>query len=502
MLKTMNVLDAALLAMESAETPMHVGGVQILHPPRGAGAHYVRKVRDYVKSFPVSGEPFNYRYVRSGLLPGIPAWEVLDKVDLNEHVFHHALPWPGGERELFELVSRLDSGPLDRSRPLWDHHLIEGLEGGRYATFTRIHHALIDGKAGMKLAQVITSPDPKARNLPPYWAVSLAEEPEAAPTEPGAEPHPSWLERQSTALRDGVEAVAELRKAFGRLIESYRHPTDDGLVPLYKAPDCILNGKITPRRELAVVQLDLPRIKRLGKEHGATVNEVVLAICSGALRRYLLERDALPEKALIASMMIAVPRPKGASGGNAIVPAMVSLATHLEDPLQRFEAIRGSSQHAKELVHDLQPSPTALTIYMGLAGVPFALAQALGRPETAHVHNLVISNVPGLREKRYVNGALIEADYPMSLLVPGEAMNITVISRVDMLDVAVLVCPTLAPDPHRVGEAIAESLDELERAFSKARRPRAGSGRAGRTAAKRARKATVGRGRPPAKRSG
>ena len=171
MLQPMNVLDAGLLMMESAQTPMHIGGVQILRLPRGEGVDYVRKVVEQVMRHPADGAPFNYRLAAGSGPLGMPAWEVLDDVDLSEHVFRHALPYPGGERELFALVSRLNSGPLDRGRPLWEQHYIEGLSGRRWATFTRIHHALMDGKWGMRLAHETTSADPRARHLPPYWAV-------------------------------------------------------------------------------------------------------------------------------------------------------------------------------------------------------------------------------------------------------------------------------------------------------------------------------------------
>lgn len=473
MLKSMNAMDAGLLAMESAETPMHVGGVQVLRLPRGAGRDYVRDLRERLMGIPASGAPFSYRYAPSGRLPGIPAWEVLKKVDLGEHVFHHALPRPGTDEDLFKLVSELDSGPLDRSRPLWEHHLIEGLERRRFATFTRIHHALIDGKWGMRLMEIITSADPNARDLPPFWAVDMTEKSAAGPRRAQRTAKPSLWRRGRAGIEEGVEVVSELSTAFVRSAGAILRPTDDGLAPLYRAPDCILNGKLTPRRELAVVRLQLPRLKRLARQQGATLNDVVMTICGGGLRRYLRERDALPKDALIASMIIAVARSQGARGGNAFVPGMVSLATHIEDPVRRFETVRASSRHAKELVHDLQ-SPTALNIYLGVTALPFALFHLFGRADRSHVHNLVISNLPGLREKRYVNGALIEADYPMSLLAPGEAMNITAISRAGLLDVAVLVCPSLAPDPQRVGDAIAQSLDELERAL--ARRPRVGAG--------------------------
>ena len=316
----------------------------------------------------------------------------------------------------------------------------------------------------MRLLAATTSADPEVRGLPPFWGVSAEEHVRAGKRSQGSDPEQDLWTRGRAGLRDGAEALAELSTAFLRTAEAVLLPSDAGLVPPYRAPGSILNGKLTPRREFAVVRIELPRVKRLARAQDAKVNDVVMAACAGGLRRYLLERDALPKAPLIASMMIAVARAEGASGGNAFVPGMVSLATHLVDPVERFEIIRSSSRHAKQLIRGLA-SPAALTLYLGVSVLPFALLHAFGRADRAHVHNLVISNVPGLLQKRYVNGALIESDYPMSLLVPGEAMNITAISRANTLDVAVLVCPDLAPDPQRVGEAIAESLDELERAL-------------------------------------
>ena len=485
-LKSMNVLDAGLLLMESPQTPMHIGGIQVLKLPRGAGPDFVHKLRQRMLGFAADGAPFNYRLTRSGGGLGMPAWEVLDEVDLDEHVFHHALPYPGGERELLELISRLNCDALDRSRPLWEQHLIEGLSGGRYATFTRIHHALMDGQWGIKLAQATTSPDARARNLPPYWAVKFDGEKAAArgldkaveiavaaaakasqgataASDAADSATPDWWHRQAQEIQANLQTMAELRKAFGRLIDSYRHPADDGLVPMYTAPETLLNGRLTARRELALVRLDLERIRRIAQQREVKINDVVLALCGGALRRYLVERDALPDKPLIASMPVALARAEGDAGGNAIVTGLVSLATHVADPLERLATVHGSSAHAKELIREL-PSTTALTIYMAVTGLPYILAQIAGQAERVLVHNLVLSNVHGARGKRYVNGALIEAEYPISLLVPGQAMNITVISHADQLDVAVLVCPSLVPRPQRVAAAMAEELELLDRA--------------------------------------
>ena len=479
-LKPMNVLDAGLLYFESPDTPMHIGGVQVLKLPPRAGRDYVRKLREQMMQFPADGAPFNYRLASGTSKLGLPVWEVLDKVDLEEHVFHHARPYPGGERELLQLVSRLNSGLLDRSRPLWEQHLIEGLDGGRYATFTRIHHALMDGRWGIKLAQATTSPDSRVRNLPPYWAVKFegeradwpaAERAVKAVFKAAAKATqaakgagiPVWWNRQRQEIQAGIETMAELRKAFGRLVDSFRHPGDDRLVPVYSAPRTILDGRLTARRELAVVRLDLERIERIAHGHEVKVNDVVLSLCGGALRRYLAERAALPDKPLIVGMPMAIRRPEGRAAGNAVVTTQVSLATHLADPLERLVAVHGSSSHAKELVRDMS-STTALTVYMVVTGLPYILAQLAGQAERVHVQNLVLSNIPGLRTRRYVNGALVEADYPMSLLVPGQAMNITVISHDKQLHVAVLVCPSLVPQPQRVADAIAEELDTLEKA--------------------------------------
>jgi diacylglycerol O-acyltransferase len=509
-LKSMNVLDAGLLLMESPQTPMHIGGIQVIKLPRGAGPDFVHKLRQRMMRFAADGAPFNYRLARSGGALGALKWEVLDEVNLDEHVFHHALPYPGGERELLELISRLNGGPLERSRPLWEQHLIEGLAGGRYATFTRIHHALMDGQWGIKLAHATTSPDPGARGLPPYWAVKFDGDKAVAPgavkavgaavkaaakaaqaaTKAAGQTgaiSPGWWERQTHEIQANLETMAQLRTAFGRLIDSYRDPADDGLVPMYTAPATMLNGRLTAQRALALARLDLERIRRIAQQREVKINDVVMALCGGALRRYLAERNALPAKPLIASMPVAMARTDGDAAGNAIVTGMVSLATHLADPLQRLATVHGSSAHAKELIRGLA-SQTALTIYMTVTGLPYILAQLAGQAERVLVHNLVLSNVHGVSERRYINGALIEAEYPISLLVPGQAMNITVISHADQLDVAVLVCPSLVPQPQRVADAMCEELDVLERACR---------GRRGRGVAAKSAKAAAGRAAKP-----
>ena len=470
-IRPMNILDAGLLAMESPSSPMHISGLQILRPPARAGKDYLAKLVAHLRSIQPSAAPFNFRLApHEGRFGIMPAWQEVEHADMTQHVQHHALPWPGGDDELMTLVARLNSGLLDRARPMWEQHVIEGLAGGRFALFTRVHHALIDGEWGMRLMRKTTSASARERSLPPYWAMRF----EPAPPDggPSEAEHRNWWQRKTEQGSELIRSGEQLWQAFGRVVESFRHPSDDGLPPLYSAPECMLNGPLTPRRAIGVVQLDLPRIAALAHAHEATVNEVVLALCSASLRAYLKRRKALPDKPLIANMPVALPRRAQDTAGNAVGSAFVSLATHIADPLRRFEAIRGSSRHAKQLLRDL--SPVALTLFGATTGLPFILAQTFGRAEQVRAQTLLVSNVPGPREPRYVNGAAIEAQYPISLLVPGQAMNITVVGRAGHLDVAVVACPDLAPRPDEVAAGLAQALDELERAYGRRRgKPRA-----------------------------
>ena len=374
--------------------------------------------------------------------------------------------WPKLVAELFERAGQEDARAL-----LASPTLVRPLEALKEILVENEVHAdaLYDlgrGPLGPRLASVARA------EVPPSLEVSAARAREGA---------------FSFEFPRGKLTLTYTHDAFGRLIDSYRDPADDGLVPMYTAPATMLNGRLTAQRALALARLDLERIRRIAQQREVKINDVVMALCGGALRRYLAERNALPAKPLIASMPVAMARTDGDAAGNAIVTGMVSLATHLADPLQRLATVHGSSAHAKELIRGLA-SQTALTIYMTVTGLPYILAQLAGQAERVLVHNLVLSNVHGVSERRYINGALIEAEYPISLLVPGQAMNITVISHADQLDVAVLVCPSLVPQPQRVADAMCEELDVLERACR---------GRRGRGVAAKSAKAAAGRAAKP-----
>ncbi|MBK6348841.1 MAG: wax ester/triacylglycerol synthase family O-acyltransferase [Proteobacteria bacterium] len=470
--------DEYFLDSDTVAAPTHIGGLEIYRLPAGAGKDFIQKLYAYLRKAPVRAEPFNYKLetvrpeqvrgqsflgrLGSGTLRGgkprpFRAWIKLDKVNVDEQIYLHALPRPGGQRELGELVARLHVNRLDRSRPLWEMHLIEGLEGGRYAVYTKLHHSQFDGKRGVELTQYARSTDPAERGLPPVWAVDLnAVRARAAksPTRKKKTPAPSTL-----------QTLASWGTALQKAGELSVGKPEGGKIAPYSAPASILNGVLTARRRLGTVSLSTERMKAIGAAvpGGATVNEVLLAVCGGALRRYLKDQRALPKRPLIAACPVARVRTDDSAAGNAVGQILVSLGTEVADPRRRLLAVVASSRANKDLMNELDSD--TYQNYTQLSMVPQILAA-----KTAFAHkvlnaNLVISNVPGPRETQYVNGARVEAMYATSLLLAGQALNITVSNSGASLDMGILACPDLCPSPQKIAVCAGEEIDILERAM-------------------------------------
>jgi diacylglycerol O-acyltransferase / wax synthase len=457
--KTLNLLDLSFVLMETRQTPMHVAGLQTFAPPADAPRVYARTVYDYLRSFPVTTAPFNYvlRGVASGRL--LPTFEVAKKVDLDYHLRHSALPYPGGERELGMLISRLHSNPMDMDRPLWEIHLIEGLQGGRFALYAKLHHSLADGVSGVGLLNFST--DPAASDTPPIWA---AERPRRERTPRNAGRFgalgllPAALASQAKewpSLAQGLAATA--KAAFGL------KPSPD-FTSLAEAPRTIFNVNVTPQRRVATQSTSLDRLKRIGEAAGGSLNDVVLAACSGALRRYLLELNKLPQKSLVTSVPVALPRDLSQAGGNAISFANVRLATDIGDVCERFDVIRRSSAAGRDFLK--QMSPRALIDYTVLISSPQILTRVPGvGARVPPIYNIIISNVPGPRGKLYFMGAEMEAYYPISALAHGQALNITVLSYAGGLYFGFTGCADKVPHLQRLAVYTGEAIDELERVF-------------------------------------
>jgi WS/DGAT/MGAT family acyltransferase len=500
----MPVTDAVYLLSETRQTPTHVGSLQVYEMPDGAGPDWLREQYTWLLSHDEPHTLFARRPARSLRTLGQWAWEHDDQFDIEYHVRHSALPEPGRVRGLLEIGSRLHGSLLDRSRPLWEYHLIEGLEGNRFAAYNKVHHAVIDGVSGLRLLDRTLASEPDGETRPP-WAprasAMLPTVPAAAPTV--AEPVPTaaggpaagnGAAEGRTDDDDGSHGILPLgllngaaraaRDALGvtpALLDQARRAIGDDLAAFpFKAPASMLNTRITGARRVAADTWSLQRVRTLGRSVGATVNDVVLAMCAGALRRYLSDLDALPDQPLTAMVPVSTRSDSGA-GGNAVGAILCSLATTTTDPGERLTRIQESIELGKATIRDR--SSLQVTLLSAANMAPMSLMALLGgggrlRP----AFNLIISNVPGPRKTLYFNGARLQGIYPMSVPYHGQALNITIASYVDNLEFGLTGCRRNVPHLQRLLGHLEESLVELEQAAGErplARRRRSAAAPAG-----------------------
>ncbi|TAM33335.1 MAG: wax ester/triacylglycerol synthase family O-acyltransferase [Nevskiaceae bacterium] len=456
----LNPLDAAWLMVESTDTPMHVGSLTIFSLPKDASPDFLRDTVASLKQHRNFAPPFNLKLVSPKLKGVLPAWIEDHKIDLDYHFRHSALPAPGGERELGVLISRLHSHPLDFNRPLWECHLIEGLEHNRFALYVKMHHSQVDGVGGMKMLERMLSPDPSATDRLPPWAVGRG-----GSTRPQPVRAPLARRLKALALAQ-AETLPGVIKALREVVSETFRQTDPAHAAPFVAPKSILNRKIGGQRRFATQYYELERIRRIAKAAEVTVNDVFLELCSGALRRYLDEIQALPNAPLTAGVPVSVRPADDGDSGNAISFIIANLNTHLADPLKRLKAIQESTNIAKE---KLQALPKAgINNYTMVFMAPYILSLLTGLGgRTRPMFNVTISNVPGPREYQYFNCARMEQMYPISLLSHGQALNITVVSYAGQFNVGFTGCRDTLPHMQRLATYMAESLEELERAVEK-----------------------------------
>ncbi len=457
--RRMNPLDASWLFVDSQRTPMHVGVLAIFALPAKASADFTRELFAHLRAPSGFAPPFNLRLRPSRLgLPNrlLPAWQDDREVDLDYHLRHSALPQPGGERELGVLVSRLHSHALDFGRPLWECHVIEGLVGGRFALYMKMHHALVDGVGGMRMLSRLLSPDPAARNLAPPWAVGTGE----ARPRPARAGRRTWQQRVEQ-VRTRTQHLPGIGKALAQTWKEALQNQHPEFGAPFRAPRSIINRKVSGQRRFATQHYPLARIRTLAKAANVTLNDVFLGICAGALRRYLDELGELPQLPLTAGVPVSVRASRDSGSGNAISFIIANLHTHLEDPLVRLSAIRDSTRQAKARFLDLPRE--AVSDYTALFMAPFMLQLVTGlgglmRP----MFNITISNVPGPTTPMYFNGAVMEQMYPLSLLSHGQALNITVLSYAGQFNIGYTGCRDALPHMQRMSVYTGEALEELE----------------------------------------
>lgn len=455
--KRLSPVDAAWLVLEGRDTPMHVGGLFEFTNPPDAPPDYLRRELDRMRSERTIPRPWNLKLIEGPVVgPRLPLMREDTDIDLDYHVRHLALPSPGGQRELGILVSRLHSHQLDLHRPLWELHLIEGLEENRFAMYLKMHHSLIDGVSGIRLILRTLSPDPEKRGLPAFWTVG--EGGRGSRSTP-AKSSGSAIERTTRALTGGAEALGGLGRAAAQL--GGARFGDGELSAPYGAPASALGGRLGGQRRFATQQYDLDLIKRLAKASGGTLNDIVLWLSATALRRYLAEHGKVPSRSLTAGIPVNLREADDQSAGTAIGMVIAELGTNVADPRQRLRKIQRSVAEAKKHLMAL-PGP-ARTPYTLLLNAPYITGLMAGLGGRAPVpFNVTISNVPGPSEPLYFNGARLDAMFPLSLLLHGSALNITCLSYAGTLNFGLTGARDTLPHLQRLAPYMREALDELE----------------------------------------
>ena len=444
--------DAMFLFAESREHPMHVGGLSLYEPPEGAGPGFVREFFDAL----VADQDFQptFRKHPATVMGGIVrfAWDYDDHIDVDYHVRRSALPSPGRVRDLLELSSMLHTSLLDRHRPLWELHVVEGLSDGRFAMYAKMHHALIDGVSAMKLMQRTLSVDPEDSEVRPMW--SLPRKKKRQQSGSGSSPLGSLVNVAGSVAGLAPSTVKLARAAL----------FEQQLTLPFAAPHTMLNVKVGGARRCAAQSWSLDRVKAVKQAAGVTVNDAVLAMCAGALRYYLIEQNALPDTPLIAMVPVSLRSEADAdAGGNQVGSILCNLATDAEDPAQRIQVISESMRANKKVLAEL-PRVQVLAL-SALNMAPLLLAGVPGFLRTVPPpFNVVISNVPGPAERMYYGGARLDGSYPLSNIPDGQALNITLVNNAGNLDFGLVGCRRSLPHLQRLLAHLEESLKDLERA--------------------------------------
>jgi len=455
-MRPLHPIDFIFLSLEKRQQPMHVGGLFLFQIPDNAPDTFIQDlVADIRKSKCLPVAPFNNKL--NGLF-----WDEDQEFDLDHHFRHIALPHPGRIRELLTYISQEHSALLDRAKPLWTCNIIEGIEGNRFAMYFKIHHAMVDGIAGMRLVEKSLSHDPQGKSIVPPWCV---EGPRAKRLKA---PKVSRIKGVLSTLKGQLESTPRVIYELSQTVlkDMGRNPD---YVSSFQAPSSILNQRVSASRRFAAQSFEFERLRRISKALGVTINDIVLAICSGALREYLISQDALPKKPLIAMVPASV-RSDDSDVSNRITMILANLGTHKEDPLERLKIVRRSVLNAKERFKRMNANQ--ILNYSAFVYGAAGLNIASGLMPKRQAFNLVISNVPGPQEPLYWNGARLEALYPASIVLDGQALNITMTSYLDKLEVGLTACRNSLPKMQNLLTHLEDEIQRFERIVDGGKTPK------------------------------
>jgi diacylglycerol O-acyltransferase len=460
-LRRLTGLDAAFLSAEHPGNLLHMMGVLVLDPSSVPGGYTFERFRDFLALRLPALTPLRRRLVEvpGGLAP--PLWTEEAAVDVDLHLRRAAVPSPGGPRELAAMAAEMLERPLDRSRPLWEMAMVEGLAGGRLAVLAKVHHAMMDGMAGMKLMASLFATTPELGEAPRV----VAREPDRVPgrVELLVRAVP-WLLRQPR--RAAWAGLRTTRSTLGRVGRALSGGSGPKAPPVHVSRSWF-NVEVTPYRAVALQSLALADLREIGHAAGASVNDVMLAVVGGALRSYLTRRGVPTDAPLVAGVPLAV-RGEGDERANAVTSVSVGLATDLADPAERLRAI-----HAAMTAHKGQRGGTLGEDLAAWADVPPPLVFSLISSAYIELHlgerldpicNVIVSSVPGPPETLYLAGARLVGIHPLGPVYSGVALNVTAIGCGESLDIGLVACRGRMPDLWDLADAVPAALAELRAA--------------------------------------
>ncbi|MCV7349796.1 WS/DGAT/MGAT family O-acyltransferase [Mycobacterium parmense] len=452
-------LDASFLYLETSEQPMHVCSIIELDTSTMPGGYDFARLRDALASRITAMPEFRERLADSPLNLDHPVWVDDDRFDIDRHLHRIDLPSPGGRAEMSEICGHIASLPLDRRRPLWEMWVIEGVAGtdchgdGRIGVMTKVHHAGVDGVTGANLMSRLCTTEADAPAPDPVDGVGGAS---------GWRIAAGGLVRFATRPLHLANVVPDTASSVLATLRRAR----DGVTMArpFSAPQTVFNARISSRRTIAYAQLELDDIKAVKNHFGVKLNDVVMALVSGALRQYLAERNALPDASLVASVPVSVHGRSDRPGRNQITAMFSSLNTQIADPAHRLRAIAQANSVAKQ--HSSAIAATLLQDWSQFAapavfGVAMRLYARSRLTDGAPVHNLVVSNVPGPQVPLYLLGCEVKAMYPLGPIFHGSGLNVTAMSLEGKLDLGLISCPELLPDLWELADEFRVGMEEL-----------------------------------------
>jgi diacylglycerol O-acyltransferase len=458
----LSLLDLAFFIAESEASPKHVAGLLICKRPPKSRATFAKKLYEELLTFTDVQAPFN-QVIRFSLT-SLPSWEEIDSLDMNEHIFYHKMPsGKNSQKDLYQMVADFHVPMLDRSRPLWEVHVIDGLEDGKFAMYQKIHHAYADGMTMARWTAQCLDDAPGQTEVHPVWTLKRSRRNAAADGQSGMELLHQIL---GGAKGFGMRFLGVGRLAAMLLLESVNLTKNAIALPFVAARHTPLTGMVTSGRQFATVGVTMERIAKIRAATRSSLNHVALTCIDDGLHRYLKDQGIVLDKPITIQMPVNLRAEGEETAGNKIGIILVELSAPTDDPYVRLRNISYSLRNVRTMVDGVVPaaieSYTILTGLLGQIGEMLKISDLM-----PPLGNTLVSNVPGPKNHMYIKGARMEEMHPISTLVPSNLLNITLFSYAGKLFFGMIATDAL-PNLDRLGDYVLDAFTDLENSVSEA----------------------------------